>query len=34
VDDLVMPVAIHDIKYLGFVDVADLVAAILNAGLT
>ena len=34
VDDLVMPISIHDVRYLGFVDVADLVAAILTSGLT
>ena len=33
-DDLVMPVSLHDIRYLGFVDVADLVCAILTSGLT
>ena len=29
-----MPVAVHDIRYLGFVDTADLVCAVLTSGLT
>jgi hypothetical protein len=33
-DDLVMPVAVHDVRYIGFVDVADLVSAVLTSGLT
>ena len=33
-DDLVMPVAIHDVRYVGFIDVADLVEAVLTTGLT